>query len=47
MASTYYGMSLYAFSYGLTDKRKAQFKITIKIESVVGTSFEQVIEINE
>jgi len=31
--NTYYTIALYSFSYGMTDKRKAQFKISLTIDN--------------
>lgn len=31
---TYYAMALYANSYGMTDRRKAEYRISLEITSV-------------
>lgn len=33
---TYYTMALYAFSYGMTDRRKAEFKIHLDVKNTTG-----------
>ena len=35
---TYYAMALYDYSYGMTDRRKAEFKISLEIAATTSAT---------